>query len=87
MVLNQEPKMKDETILQQMRKNLTMDEEDVNPSCVFLVDVDFDEPHFFMEALNGEDSQLWKKAMDFKFQFYETVRLGYLLLFHLITNQ
>jgi hypothetical protein len=69
MVLNQEPKMKDETILQQMQKNLSMDEGDGNPSCVFLVDVDVDEPHFFMEALNGEYSQLWKKAMDFKFQF------------------
>ncbi len=39
--------MKDETILQQMQKNLTMDEEDLNPSCVFLVDVDVDDPHFF----------------------------------------
>jgi hypothetical protein len=69
MVLNQKPKMKDETILQQMQKNPTMDEEDVNLACVFLVDVD--EPHFFMEALNGEDSQHWKKAMDFKFQFLQ----------------
>jgi hypothetical protein len=31
-----------------------MVEEDVNPSCVFYVDVD--ESHSFVEALNGEDS-------------------------------
>jgi hypothetical protein len=32
-----------------------MVEEDVNPSYVFFVDVD--EPHSFVEALNGENSQ------------------------------
>ncbi len=54
MILNQEPNMEVERILQQMQKNPTMIEEDMNPSCVLYVDVD--EPHFFMEALNGEDS-------------------------------
>jgi hypothetical protein len=42
-----------------------MVEKDVNLSYVFSVDVD--EPHFFVKSLNGEDSQHWKKAMDFKF--------------------
>jgi hypothetical protein len=54
MILNQEPKMGVERIPQQMQKNPTMVEEDMNPSCVFYVDVD--EPHFFVKALNGEDS-------------------------------
>jgi hypothetical protein len=44
-----------------------MVEKYVNLSCVFFVDVD--ELHSFVESLNGEDSQHWKKAMDFKFQF------------------
>jgi hypothetical protein len=35
-------------------------------SCVFSIDVG--EPHYFVEVLNGEDSQHWKKkAMDFNF--------------------
>jgi hypothetical protein len=38
----------------------------VNLSYVFNVDVD--EPHSFGEALNVEESQHWKKAMDSKFQ-------------------
>jgi hypothetical protein len=62
MILNQEPKMEVERIPQQMQKNPTMVEEDVNPSCVFYVDVD--ELHSFVEALNGEDSLHYKKAMD-----------------------
>ncbi len=48
-----------------MQENPTMVDEDVNPSYVFFVDVD--EPHSFMDALNGEDLQHWKKAMDFEF--------------------
>ncbi len=44
-----------------------MVEKDVNLSCAFFIDVN--EPHYFVEALNGEDSQHWKKAMDFKFQY------------------
>jgi hypothetical protein len=43
-----------------------MVEKDVNLSCFLYHDVD--EPHFFMEALNGEDSQHWTKTMDYKFQ-------------------
>ncbi len=38
----------------------------MNPSFFFNVDVD--ESHSFVEALNGEDLEHWKKAMDFKFQ-------------------
>jgi len=65
-ILNQEPKMEVERIPQQMQKNPTMVKENMNSSCVFYVDVD--EPHSFVEALNGEDSQHWKKVMDSKFQ-------------------
>jgi hypothetical protein len=54
--------MEDEKILQQMQENPT----NVNPSYVFSIDVD--EPYFFVEALNGEDSEHWKKAMDSNFQ-------------------
>jgi hypothetical protein len=43
-----------------------MVEKDINISCVLYHDVD--EFHFFMAALNGEDSQHWIKTMDFKFQ-------------------
>jgi hypothetical protein len=43
-----------------------MVENDVNISCLFLVDVD--EPHYFVEVLNGEDSQHWKNVVDSKFQ-------------------
>jgi hypothetical protein len=39
----------------------------VNPSSIFYFDVD--EPRSFTKSLNGEDSQHWKKAMEFKFQF------------------
>jgi len=42
-----------------------MVEKEVNISCVFFVDVN--EPHFFMEALDGEDLQHWIHAMDFEF--------------------
>jgi hypothetical protein len=42
-----------------------MVEEDVNASYVYFVDVD--EPHYFVDALNDEDSQHWKKAMDSEF--------------------
>jgi hypothetical protein len=63
MIINQKVEMEDERILEQVPKNPIMIEEDVNPS--FFLDVD--EPHSFVVALNGEDSQYWKKAMDFKF--------------------
>jgi beta-galactosidase/beta-glucuronidase len=49
-----------------VQENPTMVEEDVNLSWVFSIDVD--QPYSFAEALNGEDSQHWKKAMDFEFQ-------------------
>jgi len=42
-----------------------MVEKEVNISCVFFVDVN--EPHSFMEALDGEDLQHWIHAMDFEF--------------------
>jgi hypothetical protein len=61
-----------------------MVDEDVNPSYVFFADVD--EPHSFMDVLNGEDLQHWKKAMDFEFNLYKTIKLAYLFLFHLITK-
>jgi hypothetical protein len=47
-----------------VQENPTMVEEDVNLSCVFSID----QPHSFVEAVNGEDSQHWKKAMDFEIQ-------------------
>jgi hypothetical protein len=43
-----------------------MVEEDVNISCVIFIDVD--DHHSFVEAFNGEDSQYWKKNMDYEFQ-------------------
>jgi hypothetical protein len=49
-----------------MQENPTMVKKDVNHSCVLSIDVD--EPHFFVKALNGENSQHWKKAIDFDFQ-------------------
>jgi hypothetical protein len=54
-------------------------EEDMNLSYVFFVDVD-EGSHSFVKALNGEDSQYWKKAMDLSFSFYKTIKLGYLFL-------
>jgi hypothetical protein len=78
-ILNQEPNMEVERIPQQMQKNPTMVEEDMNPSWVFYVDVD--EPHSFVEALNGEDSQHWKKAMDSKFQFSQDNKTRILTFF------
>jgi hypothetical protein len=42
-----------------------MVEEEVNPSYIFFVDVD--EPHSFVDVLNGEYSQHWEKAMDSEF--------------------
>jgi hypothetical protein len=42
-----------------------MVEKEVNILCVFSVDVN--EPHSFMEALNGENLQHWMQAMDFEF--------------------
>jgi hypothetical protein len=38
-----------------VQENPMMLEKYVNPSCVFSIDVN--EPHSFVEALNGEDSQ------------------------------
>jgi hypothetical protein len=54
----------------------------VNPSCVSSIDVN--EPHFFMEVLNGENWQIGKRPWILSFNLYKTVRFGYLLLFHLI---
>ncbi len=48
-----------------MQEIPTIVEEDVNPSYVFFVNVD--EPHYFVDDLNGEDSQHWKKVMDSEF--------------------
>jgi hypothetical protein len=58
--------MEGEIFPQYIQENLTMVGKDVNFSCVFSVDVD--EPHYLVEALNGENSQHWKKAMDSEFQ-------------------
>jgi len=49
-----------------MQENPTMVEENMNPSYLFSIDAN--EPHSFVEALNNEDSQHWKKAMDSKVQ-------------------
>jgi hypothetical protein len=38
----------------------------VNHSCVISIDVD--QHHFFVDTLNVEDSQYWKKNMDYEFQ-------------------
>jgi hypothetical protein len=51
--------MGDERIPKQVQENSTMIEKNVNPSSIFSIDVD--EPFFFVEALNNEDSQHWKK--------------------------
>jgi hypothetical protein len=59
--------MEDERILQHVQENLTMVEKNENHSFVFFIDVD--KPHSFVEGLNGENSQHWKKAMDFEFVF------------------
>jgi len=61
-----------------------MVEKNVNPSCVSSIDVD--ESHFFMEVLNGENSQNGKRPWILSFSLYKTIRFGYLLLFHLIAN-
>jgi hypothetical protein len=66
MVLNQKGKMEASKILQHVQNNTTMVKENVNPSCVFPIDVN--EPHFFVQVLNDEDSQHWKKATDFEFK-------------------
>jgi hypothetical protein len=52
--------------LNKCKINPRLVEKDVNLSCVLYHDVD--EPHFFMEALNGENSQHWTKIMNSKFQ-------------------
>jgi hypothetical protein len=49
-----------------MQENSIMIGKNLNLSYVLLIDVE--EPHSFVVSLNGEDSQHWKKAMDFKFQ-------------------
>jgi hypothetical protein len=53
----------------------------------YVFSINFDEPHSFVEISNGENSQHWKKAMDFKFSMYKTIRLvRYLFIFHPIVN-
>ncbi len=56
MILNQKLKTKDESIFEQMKENPTMIGKYVYLSCVFF-SVNVDEPHFFVKALNGENSQ------------------------------
>jgi hypothetical protein len=88
MVLNQEPKMEDEKIPQYVQENPIMVEEYVNPSCFsffFLVDVD--EAHYLLEALNSEIQNIGKRPWIPSFNLYKTIALGYLFLFHLVTNQ
>jgi hypothetical protein len=55
-----------------VQENSTMIEKDVNPSCVFFIDVN--EPFFFVEALSGEDSQHWKKPRISGFSLYKTIK-------------
>jgi hypothetical protein len=43
-----------------MQENPTIFFKNVNHSCFFSIDVD--EPHSFVKALNGENSQHWKKG-------------------------
>jgi hypothetical protein len=59
-----------------------MVEEDVNLSCVISIDVD--EHDHFVEALSGEDSQYWKKNMDYEFQSLQNNKIWILTPFHLI---
>jgi hypothetical protein len=54
LVKNQELEMEDERILQHAQENPIM-VEDVNHSFIYSIDVN--EPHSFVEVLNGEDSQ------------------------------
>jgi hypothetical protein len=61
-----------------------MVKKDVNLSCVSSIDVD--EPHSFMDVLNGENSQIGKRPWILSFNFYRIIRFGYLLLFHIIAN-
>jgi hypothetical protein len=57
--------VEDKKILQQLQKNPTMVLEKCESFMFCFVDVD--KPHYFVEGLNGENSQHWKKAMDFEF--------------------
>ncbi len=86
MVLNQEPKMEDEKIPQYVQENPIMVEEDVKPSCFFFV-VDVDEPHYLLEALNGEIQNIEKRPWILSFNICKTITFGYLFLFHLVVNQ
>jgi hypothetical protein len=64
MIRNQEIEMDNERIHQQVQESPNDWRRCESFICFF---VDVDEPHSFVVALNGEDSQYWKKAMDFKF--------------------
>jgi hypothetical protein len=48
-----------------MKENPIVVGKDVKSFMFFSINVN--EPHFFVKTLNGENSQHWKKAMDFKF--------------------
>jgi hypothetical protein len=55
-----------------------MVEKYMNFSCVFSIDVD--ESHYFMEALNGEESQHLKRPWILIFTFYKIIRHRYLII-------
>jgi hypothetical protein len=76
--------MEDEKIPQQMLENPMMVDKNVNLSYVFSIDVD--EPHFFVEALNMKIHNIGKRPWILNFNIYKTIIIGYLFLFHLITN-
>ncbi len=68
-----------------MQENPIMVKEDVNTS--FFVSMDVDEPHYLLEALNGEIQNIGKRPWILSFNLYKTITLGYLFLFHLVVNQ
>ncbi len=78
--------MEDDKIPQYVQENPIMVEEDVNPSFIYF-SVDVDEPHYLLEALNGEIQNIGKRPWILSFNLYKTITLGYLFLFHLVANQ
>jgi hypothetical protein len=49
-----------------------MVEEDVKPSCFFFL-VDVDEPHYLLEALNGEIQNIGKRPWILSFNLCKTI--------------
>jgi hypothetical protein len=56
-------------IPQHVQNNPTMVKENMNPSCAFLLMLM--NTIFFVQVLNDEDSQHWRKTMDFEFKYLQ----------------